>query len=331
MPPQPRPWFRRQTQTWYVQLNGRKVNLGKDKKAAHDKFYAMMQAGGAHRVTARTLLRLYGEWVVGHCAPTTVDRRKPIIVSFGNFLAPRLWADDVRPYHVQQWLKTQPRVKSPTTVNTRITLIKAIWNWGETMGYVARNPIARMPKPRPRVRQEYIPPDLWRKALDLATDQEFRDYLTMMLLTGMRPQELHALEARHIQGKEAVFDIGDSKGRRRSRVVYLPNEAIAILARLVKERPTGKLLVNSKGKPWTRNSVRCRFRYLKRELGMPGLCATTLRHSFAHCRLTQGQDALTVAKLMGHVDTRMLATRYGHIDANQEYMRNAANNFGRLA
>jgi integrase len=63
-------------------------------------------------------------------------------------------------------------------------------------------------------------------------------------------------------------------------------------------------------------------------MGMPGLTATTLRHSYAHHRLTIGQDALTVAKLMGHVDTRMLSTRYGHLDANADYMRNAANAAG---
>jgi integrase len=68
-----------------------------------------------------------------------------------------------------------------------------------------------------------------------------------------------------------------------------------------------------------------RFRRFKRLLKMPKLCATTLRHSFAHHRLTIGQDALTVAKLMGHSKVTMLATRYGHIDSNAEYMAAAAN------
>ena len=58
---------------------------------------------------------------------------------------------------------------------------------------------------------------------------------------------------------------------------------------------------------------------------MPKLCATVLRHSFAHYRLSEGQDALTVAKLMGHVDTRMIATRYGHLDSNVEFMQAEAN------
>ena len=58
---------------------------------------------------------------------------------------------------------------------------------------------------------------------------------------------------------------------------------------------------------------------------MPGLVATTLRHSFAHHRLTSGQDSLTVSKLLGHVDSRMLSSRYSHLEANAEYMSAAAN------
>ncbi|TWT86640.1 site-specific tyrosine recombinase XerC [Pseudobythopirellula maris] len=108
-------------------------------------------------------------------------------------------------------------------------------------------------------------------------------------------------------------------------MVCLPPEALEVIKRLAEKWPEGPLFRNPRGIPWSRISVRLCFRRLKEKLGMPKLCATTLRHSFAHHRLTSGQDALTVAKLMGHVDTRMLATRYVHLDANPEFMQNAAN------
>lgn len=84
----------------------------------------------------------------------------------------------------------------------------------------------------------------------------------------------------------------------------------------MKENP----LLNSKGRPWNKNSINCRFKRSKKELEMPKLCATVLRHSYAHYRLTNGQEALTVAELLGHRDTRMLAERYGKIGRNREYM-----------
>jgi integrase len=199
-------------------------------------------------------------------------------------------------------------------------------SWAKAMGYTETNPIEDMPKPEPRVRQEYVPADLWPRVLELATDQPFRDFLTVMLSAGARPQEMFKFEAEHFDrlGKRMVLKIENSKGKRKSRVVYLPPDALAIIERLAADYPTGKLFRNRKGRPWTKNAIRCRFRYLKRELGMANLCATTLRHSYAHYRLTNGQDALTVAKLMGHVDTRMVSTRYGHLEANTDYMQNAA-------
>ena len=190
------------------------------------------------------------------------------------------------------------------------------------------NSIKTMRKPTPVVRQEYLPADTWERVLELATDQEFRDYLVIMLTTGARPQELPIIEAEHFDGQKIVLPIDKSKGRRRSRVIYVPPEALEIVERLSKQYPQGTLLRNSKGNPWNKDSVNCRFKTLKRKLNMPKLCATTLRHSYAHHRLTNGQDALTVFKLMGHVDTRMIATRYGHLDANSDYMQEAANGIG---
>ena len=53
---------------------------------------------------------------------------------------------------------------------------------------------------------------------------------------------------------------------------------------------------------------------------MPKLVAYTLRHSFAVWKLTEGIEVALVAALMGHVDGRMVETRYGHIQSNKTLM-----------
>lgn len=196
------------------------------------------------------------------------------------------------------------------------------------MRYVSENPLRDMPKPTALAREQFIPADLWPQVLALATDDAFRDLLTVLLATGCRVTEIMRFEAKHFTGEEFVLPIRESKGRKRSRVVFVPAEALPIVQRLVATFPHGKLFRNAKGIAWNRNSVRCRFRRMKDKLGMPWLTATHLRHSFAHHRLSSGQDALTVAKLMGHVDTRMLSTRYGHLEQNTDYMRGAVNQIG---
>ena len=327
----PKPWFRKQTQTWYVSIDGRQHNLGKDEAAAKRAYHKLMADEGRDSpvglFTVRQILGFYWKWLVHNCAESTYSGRKPILESFGLAVSPTLLARDLRAYEVQRWIDNNDRIKSPTTVGDRIGLIKGVMNWAETQDYIDRNPIAKMKKPAALIAQEFIPADLWPKVIALATDESFRTLLVVSLAIGSRPQEFKIFEAKYFDGARFVLPIDKSKGRKRPRIIYLPDDVIAIVKRLIVEYPEGPLFRNSKGKPWTNNAIKCRFRRFKRLLKMPGLCARTLRHSFAHHRLTSGQDPLIVSKLMGHVDTRMVATHYGHIEANVDFMTQAANQF----
>jgi hypothetical protein len=79
-----------------------------------------------------------------------------VLKSFAKFSG-KMRVSALRPFHVQEWIGRQKRVKSPTTVNTRVTLIIGAINWGVKMGYIGESPISGMPKPTPVVRQEFIP------------------------------------------------------------------------------------------------------------------------------------------------------------------------------
>jgi integrase len=324
----PKPWYRKSNRTWYVQIDGKQVPLGADKAAAIDEFHKLMLKRGQGVPlgikTVRDVLDAYWNWYKTTMAAETVAHRTPVLKSFGKSVPTTLKVSALRGYHVQRWLDAEYPKTNSTTRNTLISIIKAAMNWAVEQGYVDINPIAGLKKPQAKIRQEFVPANVWQDVLDLATDQEFKDFLTVMLACGCRATEMFKFDDTHFDGNKLVLPIIDSKGKKRSRVVYLPDEALAIVKRLA-ARP-GKLFRNRRGKPWNRNSIRLRFRRLKKELKMPKLCATTLRHSYAHYRLTVvKQDPLTVAKLMGHVDTRMISQRYGHVDKNEDYMRNAAN------
>jgi site-specific recombinase XerD len=45
----------------------------------------------------------------------------------------------------------------------------------------------------------------------------------------------------------------------------------------------------------------------------PDLQLYSLRHNFASWLIMQGTDLLTVAKLMGHKDIKMIVDHYGHL------------------
>jgi hypothetical protein len=46
------------------------------------------------------------------------------------------------------------------------------------------------------------------------------------------------------------------------RLVYLTPAMLELTRKLMELYPTGPLFRNSRGKPWTRNAIRCRFRNL---------------------------------------------------------------------
>lgn len=329
------PYFRKQTQSWYVKLDDRDVPLGKDEEAAWETYHELM----AERVrTGKTqvasdsvvlLVNRYLDWLQKNRAPTTFDRRLPILRSFGRHIGPKLKASRLKPFHVQDWIDnhySDPKRHSDTYRNTLITAVKAAFGWAVDQGHLASNPIARMKKPAATMRELYLPAVQWTDVLDAARDEPLKEFIFVMLDSGARVQEMFKAEARHLDRAQArlVFPKEESKGKKRHRVVYLPPESLAIVCRLADEHPEGKLFRNSRGRPWNRNSMRCRFRRLKSKLKLPSLCATTLRHSFAYHRLVSGQPLIAVEKLMGHVDGRMLEQRYSHLHQDTTFMKDQA-------
>jgi integrase len=55
----------------------------------------------------------------------------------------------------------------------------------------------------------------------------------------------------------------------------------------------------------------------------PKYCLYHFRHSWATRALERGVDAVTVAVLMGHSDTRMLTRVYQHLSQNASHLRTA--------
>src|SRR5688572_30686966 len=98
----PRPWFRESNKTWYVQLRGRQVNLGKNKTEAHAKYRKLMGQNGADLPVNDVLLAYY-RWLKANRAPETVKSRSKVLKSFAKFVG-KMRVSALRPFHVQEWI-----------------------------------------------------------------------------------------------------------------------------------------------------------------------------------------------------------------------------------
>lgn len=280
MPHFPKPFFRASRGLWYVQIDGKQVNLGNDRDAAFVRYHQLM---GAPKQPIQ--LPIAGEPVVGiidefldwcqkHKARDTyrwyVRRTQPFVLS----ISPALTVAELKPIHLTRWVDSHPNWNNGTKRGSIIAVVRA-FNWAEKQGLIDRNPLRGVEKPEAGVRELVLTQTEFDLLLRHVKDQAFRDLLTAAWETGARPQELLRVEARHVDLAHArwVFPKQESKGKKRSRTVYLNDRALEITCRLMLRSPSGPIFRNSEGTPWTPYAVNCRFRRLRVEMGLTRIAA----------------------------------------------------------
>ena len=84
----PRPFYRKQNRTWYVQIGKKQHNLGKDKKAATQKYHALMlrRQGMTAETPVYHVLLLFLDWNKKHNAASTHEFYKRHVLSFATYV-----------------------------------------------------------------------------------------------------------------------------------------------------------------------------------------------------------------------------------------------------
>lgn len=320
----PKPWWRKDRKSWFVTIVGERYNLGPDKGAAFKLFHELMAQSATERKRTSdsvvTVLDRFLDWTKRNRAPRTYEWYLERLQWFIEFLTRDVPASELKPFQLQEWLDSKDCSNGHKRGCAK-AVIRAL-NWATKMGHLDRNPLAGFEKPAAGKRETVITPDDYKLIMEHVKDVAFRDLLRVAWETGCRPQEILALEARHVDLKKArwVFSQQESKGKKRQRVVYMGEKSLPIVRRLVLRHPDGKVFRNSRGDAWKRNAINCRFVRLREPLGRK-YCLYDFRHSFATRMLESGADALVVAALMGHADLSMLGRTYAHLTQNADHLR----------
>ncbi len=269
MPHFPKPFFKPSRGTWYVQLDGRQINLGPDQDKAFTRYHELMNRPRPTTITSEALVLVidaFLDWVSKHRAPDTYLWYRYRLERFAKRY-PNLSTAQLRPYHVQQWLDSLDGLSSGSLRN-HCRAIKRCLRWAEQQGYVDKNPIAHLEQPKAGKREVVLSPTEFADILTLATNPSFRDLLVVTWETGCRPQESLRVEARHVDvtNQRWVFPKSESKTGF-LRVVYLTDKALAITKRLMLRHPSGPLFRNSRGEAWTTDAVNCVFTSIQIKMG----------------------------------------------------------------
>lgn len=320
----PKPFLRQQTRSWYCSIAGRQIPLGKDREAAFAKFHALMadrdQVKG-ELTTLYDLSQAYLDWVEANRKRATYDLHRHYLKLFIQSVGKRLRPAQLKVHHVVKW--HEGLGVGSTAQNGAVAVVQRMLNWGVEQEYLSRNPVKGMKKPRAARRDVYYSTEQWELIRQHAQGP-LGQLLDFLALTGCRPLEARSVEARHLHDDLVIFPADESKGQLEPRVIYLVPEAKAILEELAKERPQGPLFRNSRGKPWTKDAIKCRLTRISEKVGFR-VIAYGARHSWATQALSEGGvDPISVAHLMGHRDTTMVSRVYSHLAKNPEYLRGQA-------
>jgi integrase len=332
-----KPWYRKSKDAWYVEIDGRQVQLAKGKdarRAAETKFHELMlqrareEAAKAdpRTILARAVCDLFLIAAEKTVEAGTFQWYKKYLQSFCDLHGP-VRAADLRPLHLTAWLDAHPGWKASR--RHAVIAIKRCFKWAEEEGVVDKSPFRGVKKPPVGRRDRILSADEKKEILETIRDKPFRQFVFALYETGCRPSEVARVRAEHFDAERGLWVFGKHKTRKKTekpRVVYLTPAMVELTKELVAKYPEGPLFRGNRNhRGFTRNGIRCRFRRLREKLPqLKGVVSYTARHTYTTEALTAGVGILEVAELLGHASTEMVQQHYAHLDQKTQHMLEAA-------
>lgn len=344
---QPKPWFRRSKNAWYVEHRFKKVRLGghpenapppKKSKAGWnapqpilDAFYKLMATDPANlpkpdKLLVATVCDLFLDHSQKHHSPDTYANYRHFLQLFSNAYGRDL-AAGMKPFHVTKFLDDHPNWNGAR--RHAVIAIRRAFSWSDQQGILAPNPLRSLRADRVKRRTRVWTKEEQAEILGAIRDKQFKEFMTAMLETGCRPSEVARVTAADVNLDLGIWSFGEhktAKKTRRARIVYLTPAMVELSRKLIGLYPEGPLFRGPRGKQaFSRQNIRCRFRRLRKKLPhLKHFVCYAARHTYATQALVNGVGIAQVAELLGHTSTEMVSTTYGHLADQVTHMREAA-------
>lgn len=270
------------------------------------------------------------EHVREHHDPDRYRHCKARLEEFLRFAGVGIRVKDLRPWHVEDWLKEKPNVRTTGTATLYKAIILAALNWAASkkVRLIAANPLKGMielPEGDSRGGDVVWPEKVFKTVLKVA-NPAFANVVRILAWTGARPSTICKVEARHYMPHLRLWDVeelyrGRISKRKYVKRIWLSPQAVALVKRLNKEHPSGPIFRNSQGQPWNSDALGIYLYQLQhkfketKDLDWPeGLCLYGLRHTFATKFIKEYPDKLEyLRELLGHKDMQMIRKHYAHL------------------
>lgn len=310
----PKPFYRKQRQRWYVQLDGKQIMLGKDEAEAWDKYFSLMASKGKSVTMKPTLGQIvdaYLLWCESNRNKRTTQWYKDFLKTLVNHVGKDADASTLKGYHISSWLAANTQWGQNSKRGAVIAAKRAL-RWATKEGYLEVNPIASVSAPSSVARDCYRTRDELDQFEAAITEPNLLTIFRFLRHTGCRPEEARTMTPERVDGHCCVIAADEAKGKREQRVVLVPSQCRDILAKFP--------LTNSNGSPWTTHSLAAAFRRVSDAAGIK-VTPYSLRHSFITEALVTTGNPVAVAKIVGHKDLTMIQRVYSHLGKRTDFLQ----------
>jgi integrase len=333
MPRKPSVWFREQDGFYYTTYRRQQRKLSKDPKEAEKEYHRILYEGGdeadagaiGNRPSFKKLARHYLEYTQQAKSDRTYQHQRYFLRLFCDHVGAKK-AADLKPADVTAWVL---KFKHNWGHNTQVTargLVVAVLNWAVAEGYLRYSPLARMKVGQMHSRERILTKEERARVLAGIKNYTFRMFVRFLEQTGCRPySEAAQVTADLIDWEGGSIPLEKHKNARKGkrRVIYLNDEAKAILRELCERRPAGPLFVTCHGIPYNKGNIIKSFWRLEEKLGIEGLNPYAYRHTYITEALERGLTADIVAELVGNTP-KTIAKYYNHLSQKKDALREAA-------
>lgn len=315
-------------------VDGKLHRLGTDKALAEKQFrFLLTKQDMAEPVTSTpTFGDVADDWLE-HVQQTQDPERfrlcKARINEFLAYLGRDILVKDLRPRHVEGWIKSKENLKAAGSKRLYKAMILAALNWAASarVRMISDNPLRgklELPEGESRGGDAVWPQEVFDLVI-ANVNHRYADFLRGLAWTGCRPSTLRKIEAKHYNPHLKVWDVesiyrGRTSKKKFVKRIWLPAPLIEIVERLNKEWTEGPIFRNASGKPFpldTNYLIMFKLRGRMKRLGTPipdGITLYGLRHSWATRFIVQHPDKLEyLREMLGHRDLTMILRHYSHL------------------
>jgi integrase len=247
----------------------------------------------------------------------------------------------LRPFHLTDFVCANPEWKAPGTRRFVAAKVKAVFGWAVEEERVRRNPFRSVQFPESERKPE-MTDDLWLQLCRLAS-KPFEQALRFLRYTGCREGELCPALVTDVDAASGLWVVDRHKGRKhtkRAKVVELVPDAVELLrqvarpatgkpchcprAKFTEHQTNGHLLLNTRDRPWTPNTLQVTLIRLRDKVDFPrNVTLHSIRHRYATAGIAAGATTELVAKNLGH-DPATCSKYYVDLSGQREAVRAAA-------